>query len=61
MVLGSLLNWDGVLGVTLKSVQGNWATSETDVGNLGFILSSGGKLGVSLEFDGELGDLLGLP
>ena len=61
MVLGSLLNWDGVLGVTLKSVQGNWATSETDVGNLGFILSSGGKLGVSLELQWVLLEPFDLP
>ena len=48
-VLGPVLNWDGELGVTLESVQGNRATSQIEAGNSGFVLSSGGKLGVSLK------------
>ena len=48
-VLGPVLNWDGELGVTLESVQGNRATSQVEVGNSGLVLCPGGKVGVSLK------------
>ena len=44
-----MLNWDGELGVTLESVQGNRATSQVEAGNSGLVLSPGGKVGVSLK------------
>ena len=44
-----MASWDGELGVPLQSLQGNWDTFQLEVGNPGFFLSCGRKLGVSFE------------
>ena len=41
-------SWNRELGIPLESLQGNWATSQTEAGKSRFFLSCGGKWGFSL-------------
>ena len=45
-----LSSWESELKIALKALQGNWASSHTDVGILWFFSSCSAKLGVLLEW-----------